>query len=183
MRVSWAGSPLIGSGLSTFYFNSPPLTSDVTIIRSFFSALGSSTPVGLQWQVPDGGEDIDETTGALTGAWGTTTTTGVTASSTSSFSEGVGARITFATAGIVAGRRVRGTLFLVPLAGNAFGTNGLLLSTAQTGIQTAAQTMIGTTAAKFVVWSRPVPSRAGSFHLVTNALVPANVTWLRSRRT
>jgi hypothetical protein len=92
-----------------------------------------------------------------------------------------GARISWETSSIVAGRRVRGKTFLVPLVATVYEADGTLAAAFRTNLQTAANNMLAalTTAGQnLVVWS-PTTSTISE---VASATIPDQATVLRSRR-
>lgn len=182
MRVAWSGSPIVGPGLSTFYFENV-LSSYPTDVLALYTAIRSYVPVGVTWSVPNAGDVIDEETGVLTGAWSTGTAGTETSTGVGGFAQGVGARIAWHTATIRGGRRVRGSTFLVPLRSGAYDTAGTIDSTILTALRTAAQTLLTATAADQRIWSQPRPNLVGAGVPIVAVQVPDTVSWLRSRRT
>ena len=182
IRVQWGDTGVVGGGLSTFYDRNI-LGPDPAAILTFFTSIQNLLPDDVTIVVPSEGDVINEVTGALEGAWTGTGGGQVIGGSSSVFALGTGARVRWDTAGIVGGRHVRGTTFLVPLTASAFATDGNVLGTARTTIQNAATALISAAAGDMVVWSRPVPGRQGSSHVVTGSSVPIVPTALRSRRS
>lgn len=181
MRVTLSGSAVVGASVLTLYSNAtgsglPAAT------KTWLDASKANFPSSLVFTIPNGGDLINEATGALTGSWsdgggGTVTGTGV-----GGFAIGVGARVKWTTSGITAGRRVRGTTFLVPLMGGSFETDGRLRAATITSLDTPLQAFLTGMAGHLTIWSRPVPGRAGTHHDVTAAVIPNNPSTLRSRR-
>lgn len=182
LRVGWSGSGVTGPGVSTFYFLTTG-SGEPTALLALYNALKSRIPNDVLMSVATGGDQIEDTTGALVGAWGTSAVTVVAGGSTNAYLQGTGTRIVWGTGGITGRKRVRGSTFIVPLEATDFTTTGQMLTTANTAITTAAQTFQTATSASFVIWSRPKVGRAGSHNLVTSVSVPFNPTWLLSRRT
>lgn len=187
-RISWQGFP--GQpGLTTLLLDGT--VTDIAPVRTFFEAIKGKLLNGVSILYPAVGDVIDETTGNLTGAVSFGALSPTTSSNTTqTYAGNVGTHVRWVTSAIVAGHRVRGRMFLVPLPSNQFDTTGQLATLAQAGIQTAAQQMITDFAGKLVVWSRPFapvppattpPARAGSSHAVTVAVVPNRPTILKSR--
>ena len=96
---------------------------------------------------------------------------------------GVGARVEWITGVVFNGRRVRGRTFLVPLAKSRFEGPGMLTSGCVSVLQAAASALVSATDLR--IWSRPsgAPGALGGSALVSAAVVPDQVSWLRSRRT
>lgn len=173
-----------GTGYSVFHAD---LADDATdaqefadAVQDFFSALANVLPtdviINFDSEVVNLAED-----GTLVGVFPVTVPTQVTGSGTGSYSRAAGARIDWTTGVIVGGRRLTGRTYLVPIVGSAFDADGVLTTTVQTGLQTAAQDFIADlTAAGIVlrIWSR----KNASSSVVIDASVPAKGAILRSRR-
>jgi len=129
------------------------------------------------------GDLLDVATGDLTGTWAEAASGPGSGSGFGAYPAGVGARFTWATSGIVAGRRVRGSTFLCPLVNSCFGTDGTLDETVRTALDAAADGLVTASAGAMRIWSRPAPGRPGQASAVTAGDVPDKVSWLRSRRT
>lgn len=182
IRVTWSGAGVVGPGLTTFYWTQPN-SSTPAGIRTFFSSLAALFPPSVTINVPNSGDLIDDSTGALTGSWVVGTTPApVVGSSAGAYSAGVGAQVRWRTGGIVGGRRSVGSTFLVPCTGGAFDTDGTLQPSTVTLIQNAANALLAAQP-NLAVWSRPTSTRSGSSHVITSAVVPDRPSWLRSRRT
>lgn len=170
-----------GAGVSIFY---TPFGSDATVeLGTFFNAIKAFFPNAVTWDIPASGDVIDETTGLITGAWTAGTAASITATGGAvSYPAGTGGYVRWQTAGIVDGRRVRGRTFMCPLVIGGFDTTGTIAVATQTGIQTAATTLVGS--GKLLIWHRPPAGAAtGSTHAVIAATVPDKVSSLRTRRT
>jgi hypothetical protein len=191
---NWPGAP----GVTTFFFSTIS-QARVDSLRTFFNSLAGLIPSNLTIQVPGSGDYIDEGAGGIGGSWSVgTTPTVVSGSGTGAYAGHAGAVIHWLTTGIVAGRRVRGRSFLVPLVSSAFESNGSLTSTAINTISTAGTTLLTAVGADMSVWSRPVVAhteydkltgtptsiagRSGTGHAVTGIRVPDLSISLRSRR-
>lgn len=112
----------------------------------------------------------------------------VLGTSATSFAMASGLKANLNTSTIRNGRRVRGSIFLVPAASAAFTNDGLSQSTARTSINTAGSTLMGalvTSGAQLVVWSRPQDTptpRDGATAPVTSIEVSTKGAILRGRR-
>jgi hypothetical protein len=143
----------------------------------------TALPTGLTIQVANSGDDIDDAAGNLIGTWSSTPAPAlVTGTGSGQWAEGVGLRIVWNTNGIHAGKRVRGSTFMVPTVSAAFEGGGGLVAATQSQFQTAATTLIAS-APSLVIWSRPSSTLAGESNAIVSATVPDAVSWLRSRRT
>lgn len=174
---------MTGPGLTTFYGTGFTAADMSAAVNDYFQAVASLVPSGITWTTPLGGDVLDETTGDLTGAWGTGGSLQTSSASPADYAAGVGLRHTLQTASVVSGRRVRGSFFLVPISGNSFDSDGSIDNTSLSTIDAAAQALYTALNTEWVVWSRPTATRAGSAAEVTGVTTPDRVSWLRSRRT
>lgn len=182
VRCEWSGSGVTGPGLSTFYFTSTA-TGFPADLQTFFQAIKALIPTSCTITVPNTGDVLDASTGALTGTWtdaGGSTTTGTNAGA---FAGGVGISVKWLTNGIVNGRRVNGRTFICPIAGGSFETDGTPQASTVSALQTPATALITATAPDFVVWHRPQGGGGGNPNAIVSALVRDTPSWLRTRRT
>lgn len=183
IRVAWSGTPVTGPGLTTFFSDPAVAPMSAAQVVAFFTAIKALFPSGITWDVPSGGDTIEETTGALISVWNSGGGAQVASSGGAvAFSAGVGARMTWTTGLIHHGRRVRGSTYLVPLIGTAYDTQGTINNSAITTFETAGTSLITALAGGLCVWSRPGPKGPGIHSPITLANVPDKVSWLRSRR-
>lgn len=151
-----------------------------TAIKDFFDDIANRIPDIATITYP-GEATVHADDGTLIGAVAFTAPTPTNCVGLGSYAAPVGARITWETGSIVAGRRIRGRTFLVPLVSSTFDTDGTLTSANQTLIQTAANTFLTTLAVgplPLAVWSQTTSTVSP----VTSAVVPDQATVLRSRR-
>jgi hypothetical protein len=183
IRVTWSGTPVVGPGISTFYLAGAVTAGWPAALVTLFTALRNFVPNGVTWTIPGTVDLIEVTNGVLMGA-NSPGGGGAVASNGGAvdFKPGVGIRMRWLTAGVVAGRRVNGTTFLVPSTSQEI-PNGVVQSTTVTSIQNAMNTYLGGAYDDPSVYSRPAPSRLGSIHPIQTALVPQSLTWVRTRRT
>lgn len=161
-----------------------PFGVDPTVeLGTFFNAIKAFFPNAVTWDIPGSGDVLDEATGLITGAWTAGTAASITATGGAvSYPAGTGGYIRWQTAGIVAGRRVRGRTFMCPFVIGGFDTTGTIAIATQSGIQAAASALVAS--GKLLIWHRPPPGGAsGSSHAVIAATVPDKVASLRTRRT
>ena len=184
LRVTWGGAPVVGEGLSTFYFSNVD-SSVPAAVAGFFNDIKNQIPGGVSWQVPNSGDVLNDANGVITGSWVAGTSSTVTSVVSATWVQGVGARVVWSTDGIVAGRRVKGSTFIVPILTEKFTSGGAIDDSMVSQFDLAAEDMLDalTGTLNMVVWSRPTTSRTGSSHVVGGAHVPDKVSWLRSRRT
>ena len=181
VKVQWTGWPG-APGVSTFYVSTT--ITDLAPLRTFFAALSASyLPSGLTLAFPSTGDVIDEATGLITGAWSGPAAADVVGGAAGSYPGNAGAVVSWRTTLLVAGRRVRGRTFLVPLANAAYQSDGSLSTAFLTTANGAAATLISTWAGGLKVWSRPRPTIAGAQATVLTGTVPDLAVSLRTRRT
>lgn len=180
VNVAWT-TGIGGTGLSTFYTLDPV---DVTAeLGTFFNAIKAFFPTPVTWQIPNSGDMITDNTGILSGGWSGGTAATISASGgAGAYVAGTGAYVRWGTNTVVAGRRVKGRTFLVPMLTSQFDTFGTITDTSVATIQTAASALQGS--GKLKVWHRPPEGTTlGFVAQVTSATVPDKVTSLRTRRT
>ena len=191
IRAAWTGFPG-APGVSTFY----GLTSGTSLadLRAFFLSMAPSLPADVTIQVENTGDIIEDTTGALTGAWTDDPVLPVTGSAPPPYAAPVGVMLKWATDTIVDGHRLRGRTFLVPCAGGVFDDDGSINDADFTLFNGYATVLGAAVIGNIVVWHRPrvaraadgsrpaVTARAGSHGLITACSVPDEAVVLRSRR-
>jgi hypothetical protein len=178
-RVLWGGLGAL-PGYSLFYASSGgALASDLV---TFFNAIKSVMPTGLQWDVPISGDTLDDATGTINGGWTDVGGGVVAATASGAYAAGTGCYASWGTASIVGGRRLRGRTFICPIWGGSYDSSGTI-ATASLAVFSPAVSALAT-AGKMVVCHRPSPGApaSGSSSLVTSGVVPDQVTSLRSRR-
>lgn len=178
-EVLWNGLTAL-PGLSVFYSDA---AADATAeIKAFFEAIKAWFPTPLTWQVPSGGDTIDDATGDLVGGWVGLGGGSVAATGTPPYAAGCGGYVNWGTNVVVNGRRLKGRTFLVPTTVSAYDTSGTMHSSFLAAVSTAAGTLRD--ADKLSIWHRPPegsPS-GGTSHPILTVNVPDQVTSLRSRR-
>jgi hypothetical protein len=179
LRVTWDGLGAL-PGLSTFYYGvASPNVADVV---TMFNAFKVGFPTTLTITVPSAGDEIDDVTGQLTGAWtGTGGGTIVGTSSVPQYASGVGALVTWGTGVIHNGRRVKGRTFVAPLTTNSFDSAGLISTSTKSVLQAAVNAYVASGVAKGV-WSRGRGENDGLYCAINSGTVASRVTALRSRR-
>lgn len=182
LQIALSGAGVVGPSVMTLYEDAA-VTGLPAATVTWLNAIKANFPDDLTFTVPGGGDTFDVATGVLNGTWtdgggGTVTGTG-----TGGFQLGAGFRVKWSTGGIVNGRRVRGTTYMVPCISDVFGTDGRITSASQASLGSALSTYFAAVSGKLVIWSRPIPGRSGTMHPVTAASIPTLPTNLRSRRT
>ena len=182
VRTVWSGSPIVGGGVSTWYF-SEAHSGFLADINSFFTAIRTIMPLGLTWTTENTGDLVDVTTGALTGSWTDGSSSLITSTGNAEHAAGVGTRIRWSTTGITNKRRVRGSTFIVPLPASGYDPQGTIVTATLTALGTAATALFSGSDGNMRIWTRPVNGVGGAAHPVVGYSIPDRVSWLRSRRT
>lgn len=194
-RVTWSGFTG-GPGLSTFYFGSS--TTNMDALKTFLTQMCFYMPNPVAFSIPNGGDQINETDGKITGTWIATNAGGSTGSGgTAAYSGVSGFCVDWLSSLIVNGSRVQGRTFFVPASSNVYQTNGSLVDGTITTLQGQAQALIVAYAGEMKVFARPfpgraeqpgppikpaVPARVGSAATILTARIPDKAVVLRSRR-
>lgn len=195
LRCVWTG--FIGEpGMSTFFFvagttNMSPLDNFLTAIRPYLPPIVTITPQPT-------GDIIEDTNGELQGGWTPVNTSAHTGTGPGTgYSAPTGVLIKWPTTAAIAGRRVVGKTFLVPVSASIYQPDGSITDSALAIIQQAARTMVNAVPSTMLVWARPFagkaavvgppprpakPARLGQAVQIVTANVPDKVVVLRSRR-
>lgn len=191
VRVVFTGLPGL-PGVSTFYGNAG--ADMIGPLHDFYESLKNNMPAGMNAQVENFGDAIEDTTGTLVGSWTGTAQPVVTSTVSGLYAAPIGACINWLTNTVSSGRRLRGRTFYVPLLATQYDTNGSLGAGFLGALTTACATLQVATVATFVVWRRPraakpadgsrpaVTARPGSSALVTASSFKDKTAVLRSRR-
>lgn len=182
VRVVWSNFP--GAPGYTNLYTGTSIT-DYTPIRTFFAAFSTSLPASVSITVPTSGDQISESTGAITGSWTATVTGGAvsgSAGNSGAYSGSSGMQVQWLSTLIARGRRVQGKTFIVPGYSSIYDSNGSIATATLSAAQTAANALITALAGGLYVWSRPAPGYTGQIAAVTTARVPDIAVTLRSRR-
>jgi len=182
VRCNWSGSGVVGPGVTTFYVEEA-YSGWLPDLNTFWSYWTNRIPAGITVTTPSTGDLIDVATGEISGSWTETGSSVVNMVAAGAYAKGVGARIKWATSGIRAGRRVRGSTFIVPLQAGNYSVDGTLEDAAYTAFQATAQALVTALEGNLMIYSRPGTAGAGQASPVTVASVADSVSWLRSRRT
>ena len=149
--------------------------------RDALFAIRSFMPSGVTWTFTGVADEFDSD-GTLIGSYTYTPPTQIVGSGTGAWAAGVGAVVGLVTAGIVAGRRVRGRHFVVPLVGSAYDSDGTIATAALTGLRTYGEAIRALGSGNLLV-TAGFGTPGGSAHVVTNTVVNDKVAILRSRRS
>ena len=182
VRSVWAGVPVVGGGVTTFYF-AEAHSGFVADIGAMWTSLTLRIPVGTSITTENAGDLIDVETGAITGSWTDSSTSIVNTTGPAEYAGGVGGRIRWATSGITNNRRVRGSTFVCPLTATGYDAQGTLATAFVTALGNAAGGLFTASEGNMRIYTRPVNGSGGKASTVVNFTVPDKVSWLRSRRT
>jgi hypothetical protein len=194
VKARWSGfqgSP----GYSVFHFagtaGAEPTGSEAAVaagkVYGFFQAIRTQFPAGVSIQIMPDVEVIESTDGKLVSVLSGGAQSAVTggASASAGFAAAVGAVVTWRTAGIRNGRRVKGRTFMVPLSSVAFQNDGTLIGDATFVLTQAALALSDQQSSPDLgVYARPSTKGAtdGVWHPIVSYSVPDMGAVLRSRR-
>ena len=181
-----------GPGVATFYFLDT--STAVASVRAFFEAIKGTQPTKVFSQVVPNGDIIDSVSGTITGAWSAAPVAVVQGGAPTGYPAPAGATVSWDTATILDGHRVRGRTYIVPMASGEYQDDGSLNPATLTIVRDAATQLVISQSSSFVVWHRPrlakaadgsrpaITARDGGHGLVTSSHVPDRVAILTSRR-
>lgn len=199
IRTAWSGTTG-GPGLTQIAFRDldhDPISaaqaqSAVDAMRVFWVAVGAYIPDEIVLTVSPVIDSYDLVTGELEeSVTAATPPASLTGSATQTYSMAAGFKVNLNTGVIRNGRRVRGGIYVVPAAANAWTTNGLVLGTARTAVNNAGNTFrtsLNTAGCEMLVWSRPIPEgqpngpRTGDVAVVSAFETNEKTAVLRGRR-
>ena len=189
-RAFWS-IPNAGPSMSTFHGGDSSTTTSgaqtfATAVRAFFNRLTSVLPNDVSVTFDTEVVRLDTATGQLVDSVGVTPGATVAGSSTGTWAAGSGGRIVWNTGVILAGRRVLGSTFIVPMGGALYTDAGRVSATGLATMQTAADNLIselaGTPTVALCVYSRPRPGIPGAVSTVTAGAPSSQVATLRGRK-
>jgi hypothetical protein len=193
VKVRWSG--FIGSpGWSNFFFDTgtedfyteAQAIAAADRVTTFLNAVKTKLPPAVSLLVQSDIEAVSPSTGELQNVLSAGARTAINGSATAQpYSAATGAVITWRTAGVRNGRRVRGRTFLVPCVSGMFENDGTIQAGNLTEISTAASALAADVGGiRLGIWSRPsAPGAAdGDWYPVTAVSVPDMGAVLRSRR-
>lgn len=200
VRTNWTGTTG-GPGLTQFAIEgiTDPHTWDaaaaqqaVNAVRQFWFDVAGIIPDNIKLDVQPVVDIYNIGSGELVGSYSAAAIPAqVAGTSVGSFSMASGIKANLNTGQIRNGRRVRGSVFIVPCAGASFSADGLVIASTRTTVNTALNTMrtaLGTSNKQLAVWSRPIPAgkpygpRAGVTTAVTGVDTSEKGAILRGRR-
>jgi hypothetical protein len=188
--VTWNG--FIGApGYTVLYASASQGQSLQSQVVSMFQSFAAYFNPAVVFSVAVNGPTIDEATGKMVNAWTGGGVNSIPGTATAqAYSSTSGALVRFETGRFQNGRRVRGRMFLVPIAANTYSQTGTITPSVANAIKAAADKLL-TLPGQLVVYSRPIydnstspPTlkRPGSSFPVTSTTCPTKVTYLSSRR-
>lgn len=183
----WAGAP----GYTVLYASASQGASLQGQVVSMFQSFAAYFSPVVSWSVAVNGPTIDEATGKQVNAWSGGQVNTIPGTATAqAWSAVAGALVRFETGQFANGRRIRGRMFLVPIAANTYSQTGTITSSVANAIKAAADKLL-TLPGQLVVYSRPVYNNAttpptlvrpGLSHPVISTTCPTKVTYMSSRR-
>jgi hypothetical protein len=200
IRTAWSGTSG-GPGVTQVFFqdansfgeiSSSQAQSAVNAMRAFWGAIALYIPDNITLTVSPVVDSYNVVSGDLEASVSAATAPPTIAGvNTTGFAMASGFKVNLNTTTIRRGRRVRGGIFVVPSGGNAFSTDGQVISTARTAINTAGQqflSALSTAGLRLVVFSRPLSAgqvggpRSGDVAPVTVMETNEKTAVLRGRR-
>jgi hypothetical protein len=163
-------------------------------LHTFWGEVAMKLPNDVAIQAENAGDIISDATGDLVGAWTADAVGNDGGIDSNPYAAPSGAVVTWLTAQVLDGRRLRGRTFIVPLAGSKYQSDGSLDAATISVIQAAANQLISAQSSSFVIWHRPFagspavgsraarPAHDGGHAFVTSAVVHDFTAVLRSRR-
>lgn len=161
-------------------------TAAVARTRSFWTTVNTRLPAGVTVTVSPTVDVLFDSNGQLQDSLtDPTITQPVQGTAAGAVAGPAGAVVTWKTATIRNGRRIRGRTFLVPLATSSYEVDGTLIAAAVSDFQTAATNLMASnTGPQLLIWGRPTKllPDSGVSGRVTGFSVPDKVAVLTSRR-
>lgn len=192
VKVVWSGFTG-GPGVNILHFGVTPETHTdaanqiLTATRLFYAGLTNYLPASVSLSIDPAIEVVEPTEGQIQTVYTGTTPAKIQGMATGNYSSASGAVVNWFTDDFVAGRRVRGRTFMVPLAAAAFDTNGTLSSGILTEMNTRAANFAADESAQLSIFTRPVnvggiSGRMGGQFRVTSGRMNDKAGILSSRR-
>jgi hypothetical protein len=180
-----------GPGLQTSYFVGLPEDAACALrctdyVHSLIDAVLLGVTPDSVWFTTSGDVDvIDPADGSITNTWSVAAPAaqqGVGGESKAP--PAVAGLIRLGTNSFIAGRRVRGRMFISPLAAGAISTDGTLTAGALVILNAVGPAVLDnlTDGDTWVVWHRPKVGAPGSTAIIHTASAPAKLAVLTSRR-
>jgi len=180
VRVVWSGTPTVGDGLSTFYFDGAIGTAaqQVAAVNLFLDSVSASYADNLAWSTQADVAVLNTATGALEGIIATTVQTGAGSLTDDQLSPATQGLLRLITSVVVGGRLLRGRLFLPGATEASNSAGGIPLQAYRDDYEAAAAVLIADANVQWSVWSRT----HGALAPIGSANVWTKWAVLRSRR-
>lgn len=150
-------------------------------LNDFLGALDASMSTGNSWVIRNAGRELDDATGALTGAWSTGLPyNGAGSVGTEEVADATQILFQWHTNVIINGRFLRGRQFFPGLAASNLAS-GNLSSAVALGFKGYGDTLIAS-GSGFGVWHRPQGGAGGQFEPTATCTVWNELAVLRRRR-
>lgn len=170
VRTAWSGTSG-GPGLTQLAIDQTtssfgPLSagegqSAVNAVRAFWQAINAYLPNEITLTVSPVVDYYLTHNAQLAGSMSAATAPAlVLGTSTGNYSMATGPKVNLNTGVILNGRRVRGSIYIVPGSGTTMGPAGMIDPAARTAINSAGATLMSSLSSaglKLGVWSRPIP--------------------------
>lgn len=193
-KIRWV-IPGAGTALSVLHFMGAETQLDGQLeandaalrTHTFLTPIINVLPNVVQVQALAEVEEINPDTGKLIGFWTTPTNQNRagTAAASAGWAAAAGAVISWSTAGVRNGRRIRGRTFVVPLSNECWDVDGTIKPVQLGQLTTGAQALsTGNDTTQFAIWARPTAPGAtdGEVVPVLGFRIPDMSAILRSRR-
>lgn len=200
VRTNWSGTTG-GPGLTQtciqavtdpHSWNAAAATDATAAVRKAWLAIATMLPDNIKLDVQPVVDVYTAADGELVGSYAATAVPAqVVGASAAVFSMASGIKVNLNTGQIRNGRRVRGSIFIVPATSAAFTTDGMVLGSSRSLINSAfsgINTDLGPLNKQLAVWSRPIPDgkkfgpRAGGLTAVSAVDTSEKGAILRGRR-
>lgn len=189
-RYIWDWTGFVGApGVTAIYTDNDDTVGVADAFDAWLFSIRAFMPDDVHIRLRPEAEVIDDATGELLSVHSAPTARAIDGANSGPYSAASGMCVAWGTSGLVAGRRVRGRTFLVPMSGAFYDSQGALSDTDLPGVRTGLASFMATAAGHQVIWSRPrtdpvtgAVTLAGSSHPVTSASIRDRVAILRSRR-
>lgn len=182
VRVAITGATGL-PGVCTFHFGST--TTDMTALRTFWDATKTNFPNTVTISVPSSGDQINDDSGQISGAWnGPAQTNVIGTGGVGGYLSTAGLMVRWVTPQVVNGRRPIGKTFLVPAVTSQFSPSGTVTGASLTAITAAAQALVVAYAGEMKTYHRPTgnPPHGGVACTIISGGVINKQVVLRSRR-
>lgn len=173
VSTAWAGTSG-GPGLTQLYIedtasgalSQSQAQAAVNAVRAFWDSAKGYTPDEVTWTVNPVVDQYDPAEGDLIGTiTAATPPLSVIGTSTAVYAMAAGIKVNLQTSNIRNGRRVRGSMYLVPATTAAMTAAGVISSGARTALNASGVTLISALATvnvNLIVWGRPLRDNQGA---------------------